>query len=146
MPIFPLTGLSSWFSVSICRWRVLRLPRWPHAHPKPVSSAMISISRIPGTSRRCLQFCTTSSTITPSIRTRLITSPTHMSVGTHVARICLFLLCESRLLPARMLQSYPADAYGQGTEAGWRTIDLTLARYDRLAQRFERRKARGEQF
>jgi len=70
----------------------------------------------------------------------------HMSAGTHVARICLFLLCESRLLPGRMLQSYPADAYGQGTEAGWRTIDLTLARYDRLAQRFERRKARGEQF
>lgn len=70
----------------------------------------------------------------------------HMSAGTHVARICLFLLCESRLLPGRMLQSYPANAYGQGTEAGWRTIDLTLARYDRLAQRFERRKARGEQF
>ncbi|RLJ20706.1 transcriptional regulator [bacterium endosymbiont of Escarpia laminata] len=70
----------------------------------------------------------------------------HMSAGTHVARICLFLLCESRLLPGRMLQTYPADAYGQGTEAGWRTIDLTLARYDRLAQRFERRKARGEQF
>ncbi len=70
----------------------------------------------------------------------------HMSVGTHVARICLFLLCESRLLPGCMLQSYPVDAFGQGTEAGWRTIDLTLARYDRLAQRFERRKARGEQF
>lgn len=70
----------------------------------------------------------------------------HMSAGTHVARICLFLLCESRLLPGRMLQSYPADAYGQGTETGWRTIDLALARYDRLAQRFERRKARGEHF
>ena len=70
----------------------------------------------------------------------------HMSAGTHVARICLFLLCEAGLLPGRMLQSYPAGVYGEGTEAGWRTIDITLARYDRLARRFERRKARGEHF
>lgn len=67
----------------------------------------------------------------------------HMSAGTHVARICLFLLCEARVIRGRMLQSYPADAYGEGTEGGWRVIDLTLAKYDRLSRRFERCKTEG---
>lgn len=70
----------------------------------------------------------------------------HMSAGTHVMRICLFLLTEARILPGRMLQSYPADTYGQGAEGGWRVIDLDLEKYDRLARRFERRKDDGQWF
>lgn len=70
----------------------------------------------------------------------------HMSAGTHVMRICLFLLAEVRILPGRMLQSYPAHAYGQGAEGGWRVVDLDLAKYDRLARRFERRRADGQYF
>src|SRR5215470_4597918 len=31
----------------------------------------------------------------------------HITTGTHVAQICLFLLAESRLAPARLLQSSP---------------------------------------
>lgn len=68
----------------------------------------------------------------------------HMSAGTHVMRICLYLLTEARILPGRMLQSYPAGVYGEGAEGGWRAIDLDLAKYDRLARRFAQRQADGQ--
>jgi len=69
----------------------------------------------------------------------------HMSTGTHVMRICLFLLTESRLLPGRMLQSFPAKLYeGREQEAGGvRVIDLDLARYDQLAKRFAASRNKG---
>lgn len=59
----------------------------------------------------------------------------HITTGTHVAQICLFLLTESRHFPARLLQSSPgarADPH-PGSHA---IIDLDLSRYDRLASRF----------
>ncbi len=69
----------------------------------------------------------------------------HMSTGTHVMRICLFLLTESRLLPGRMLQTFPARLYEgrEHAEGGLRVIDLDLARYDQLAKRFEARSNQG---
>lgn len=70
----------------------------------------------------------------------------HMSTGTHVSRICLFLLCESRLIPGSMIQSYPNNTYNNDGNAGWRTIDLSLSKYDRLAKRFEKRKSQGQWF
>jgi len=62
----------------------------------------------------------------------------HISTGTHVAQICLFLLTESRHLPARLLQTSPPAKRGKGArEAGsYQVIDLDLSRYDRLAMRF----------
>ena len=62
----------------------------------------------------------------------------HITTGTHVIQICMFLLTESRELPARLLQTSPprsADRSGPGTFA---IIDLDLSRYDRLAARFEK--------
>jgi transcriptional regulatory protein RtcR len=62
----------------------------------------------------------------------------HITTGTHVAQICLYLLCEARILPARLIQTSPR---GRGGEPAWSIVDLDLARYDRIAQRFlERRK------
>ena len=61
----------------------------------------------------------------------------HITTGTHVAQICLFLLTESRHLPAVLLQTGPAES--GGSSAGtYRLIDLDLARYDRIALRFRR--------
>jgi len=62
----------------------------------------------------------------------------HISTGTHVAQICLFLLTESRHLPARLLQTGPPAKRGKrAREAGVvQVIDLDLSRYDRLAMRF----------
>lgn len=58
----------------------------------------------------------------------------HVNNGTHVVRICLFLLTESRHFPARLIQSVAPDAPGH--MGSYRIIDLDLSRYDRIAQRF----------
>ena len=58
----------------------------------------------------------------------------HITTGTHVAQICLFLLTESRHLPGRLLQCSPSrDRSEPGSVA---IIDLDLSRYDRIASRF----------
>ncbi|MCP4449426.1 MAG: AAA domain-containing protein [Myxococcales bacterium] len=59
----------------------------------------------------------------------------HITTGTHVAQICLFLLSESRHFPARLLQATPPrrDRSQPGTLV---PIDLDLSRYDKLATRF----------
>jgi transcriptional regulatory protein RtcR len=59
----------------------------------------------------------------------------HITTGTHVAQICLFLLTESRYLPARLLQTAPPSKWGSGPGT-YDAIDLNLSRYDRLASRF----------
>jgi len=61
----------------------------------------------------------------------------HISTGTHVAQISLFLLTESRHIPARLLQASPPPGMGSGAVGDYRIIDLDLSRYDRLASRFE---------
>jgi transcriptional regulatory protein RtcR len=61
----------------------------------------------------------------------------HITTGSHVAQICLFLLVESGHLPGRLLQSSPG-----GSPAGRvGIIDLGLARYDGLARRFDAERA-----
>jgi len=70
----------------------------------------------------------------------------HITTGTHVAQICLFLLCETRAMPARLLQSSPVRNSGRepGDHRGrLDVIDLDLAKYDRLAARFRARQHRG---
>jgi|SRR5580704_4440952 transcriptional regulatory protein RtcR len=59
----------------------------------------------------------------------------HITTGTHVAQICLYLLTESRYLPGRLLQCSPErDRSGPGTI---KIIDLDLSKYDRIASRFQ---------
>lgn len=59
----------------------------------------------------------------------------HITTGTHVAQICLFLLTESRWLPGRLIQCSPdRDRSAPGTV---KIIDLDLSRYDRIASRFQ---------
>ncbi len=61
----------------------------------------------------------------------------HITTGTHVAQICLFLLAESRHLPASLLQSSPPRR-GVEDAGGIQIIDLDLSKYDRIASRFAR--------
>jgi transcriptional regulatory protein RtcR len=63
----------------------------------------------------------------------------HITTGTHVAQICLFLLAESRHFPARLLQTSP-PLQRDGGPARYEVIDLDLSRFDRLAARFERER------
>jgi transcriptional regulatory protein RtcR len=71
----------------------------------------------------------------------------HITTGTHVAQICLFLLCETRAMPARLLQSSPTRAQHPpgviGVPGRLDLIDLDLAKYDRLAARFRARQHQG---
>ena len=74
----------------------------------------------------------------------------HITTGTHVAQICLYLLTESRHLPARLLQtSPPREPRGRRMPEDppivgeYRIIDLDLSRYDRIAARFAREQAEG---
>ena len=60
----------------------------------------------------------------------------HITTGTHVAQICLFLLTEARYFPARLLQTWPPPKQTRGEVGGYTIIDLDLSRYDRIAQRF----------
>jgi transcriptional regulatory protein RtcR len=69
----------------------------------------------------------------------------HITTGTHVAQICLFLLTEAHYLPGRLLQTQPKrgapDAVGT-----WSVIDLDLSRYDSIATRFASESAESTSF
>ncbi|MEQ6333874.1 RNA repair transcriptional activator RtcR [Sphingobium sp. MK2] len=69
----------------------------------------------------------------------------HITTGTHVAQICLFLLTEARYLPAKLLQTQPER--GTASPVGtWTTIDLDLSRYDSIATRFAAASAESTSF
>lgn len=61
----------------------------------------------------------------------------HITTGTHVAQICLFLLTEARYLPGKLIQTSPPGRSDSGPGM-YRIIDLDLSKYDRLASRFQR--------
>lgn len=61
----------------------------------------------------------------------------HITTGTHVAQICLFLLTEARYFPAKLIQTAPPSKWGTGPGT-YGIVDLDLSKYDRLASRFDR--------
>jgi transcriptional regulatory protein RtcR len=70
----------------------------------------------------------------------------HITTGTHVAQICLFLLTEARYLPGRLLQTHPGSGPGVDAAGSWSVIDLDLSRYDSIATRFAAAAAEGTSF
>jgi transcriptional regulatory protein RtcR len=70
----------------------------------------------------------------------------HMTTGTHVAQICLFLLTESHHFPARLLQVSPPGRARSGGPGNYTIIDLDLSRYDQLASRFQLEQAEDLSF
>lgn len=61
----------------------------------------------------------------------------HITTGTHVIQICLFLLVESRRIPARLVQTSPAMRTNDPAGTA-KIIDLDLTKYASLASRFAR--------
>ena len=66
----------------------------------------------------------------------------HITTGTHVIQICLFLLIESRHIPAKIIQTGPSLKRKANPAGTYGIIDLDLSRYDKLAERFKQ-QARG---
>lgn len=59
----------------------------------------------------------------------------HITTGTHVAQICIYLLTEANYFPGKLIQSSPKKGGPQGE---YRTINLDLSRYDQIASRFHK--------
>ena len=73
----------------------------------------------------------------------------HLTTGTHVAQICLFLLTEARYLPARVVQSAPPRRERKeapDSPGSYSIVDLDLSRYDRILSRFVRERKDGQSF
>ncbi|MFI4861867.1 MAG: RNA repair transcriptional activator RtcR [Phycisphaerales bacterium JB063] len=73
----------------------------------------------------------------------------HITTGTHVAQICLFLLAESRHLPAKLIQTSPPRKRRGDKHKGpgeFSVIDLDLSKYDKIAQCFEQETLEGLSF
>ncbi len=65
----------------------------------------------------------------------------HITTGTHIAQISLFLLNEAGVLPGKLIQTSPprdgkSKAVRDMPAAGYSVIDLDLSRYDALSTRF----------
>lgn len=59
----------------------------------------------------------------------------HITTGTHVAQICLFLLVEARFIPGVLLQTAPPKGRPWKGAGNYEIIDLDLSRYDAINQR-----------
>jgi transcriptional regulatory protein RtcR len=71
----------------------------------------------------------------------------HITTGTHVEQICLFLLTESRYMPGKLVQASPPKRGEGETAAGsFAVIDLDISKYDRIASRFRREQREGLSF
>jgi transcriptional regulatory protein RtcR len=70
----------------------------------------------------------------------------HITTGTHVGQICLFLLTEAHYLPGRLIQTQPQRGAPSGAPGSWNIIDLDLSRYDSIATRFAVARAESTSF
>lgn len=70
----------------------------------------------------------------------------HITTGTHVAQICMFLMVESRFIPGVLLQTAPPKKQQRGSPGSYTLIDLDLSRYDVLAKRFSQAQAEALDF
>jgi transcriptional regulatory protein RtcR len=71
----------------------------------------------------------------------------HITTGTHIAQISMFLLAEARHMPARLIQtSPPSRKHGGDMVGSYAIIDLDLSKYDRIAARLRREQKEGLSF
>jgi len=70
----------------------------------------------------------------------------HITTGTHVAQICMFLLTEAHYLPGRLIQSAPPTRNNRDEPGEYRVIDLDLSRYDQIASRHDQEQQEAQYF
>lgn len=69
----------------------------------------------------------------------------HITTGTHVAQICLYLLTEANYLPGRLIQSSPPQK-DENVPGHYQIIDLDLSKYDQIASRFSKERDEGTHY
>ncbi|HYH10564.1 MAG TPA: RNA repair transcriptional activator RtcR [Thermoanaerobaculia bacterium] len=69
----------------------------------------------------------------------------HITTGSHVAQICMFLLTESRHFPARLVQTSPGRD-GQYVTGHVQIVDLDLSKYNAIASRFREEQKEAASF
>lgn len=67
----------------------------------------------------------------------------HITTGTHVAQICWYLLIDAHYLPAKIIQSSPANH--KKPDGTYRIIDLDLSKYNNLKIRFDKEQSNNWQ-
>jgi transcriptional regulatory protein RtcR len=70
----------------------------------------------------------------------------HITTGTHVVQICIFLLTESHHFPGRLIQTSPDQNTSAKSIGKVQIIDLDLSRYDQLSSRFDTEHRQGSDF
>lgn len=70
----------------------------------------------------------------------------HITTGTHIHQICMFLLAEARLFPAQLIQTSPQPDANDKAKGQLLTIDLELGKYDLLAKRFQEEAQTAQEF
>lgn len=70
----------------------------------------------------------------------------HITTGSHVQQICLYLLTESKFFPAQLLQSSPPPSRDKGKPGRYAIIDLDLSKYDKIATRFQAEQKTARDF
>lgn len=70
----------------------------------------------------------------------------HITTGSHVVQICLFLMTEARYFPGTLLQTSPPRRQAAGDPGSFALIDLDLSKYDQIAQRFSHEQEEGVAF
>lgn len=72
----------------------------------------------------------------------------HITTGTHIAQISLFLLNEAGTLPGKLIQTKPPSSKSSrdAPMPGYSFIDLDLSKYDQLSTRFAREQTEVTDF
>lgn len=69
----------------------------------------------------------------------------HITTGTQVAQICMFMLTASHRFPAKLVQSLPPGASTGSDSDTFNIIDLELSKYDQLATLVRRERRENAQ-
>lgn len=69
----------------------------------------------------------------------------HITTGTHIIQICLYLLVEAKFFPAQLIQTSPPRGRA-GNIGTYSVIDLDISKYDRIWSRFQKDKTEAVSF
>lgn len=61
----------------------------------------------------------------------------HLTTGTHVSKICMFLLAEAHVYPANLLQTSPINRVAKGKSGTYEMLNLGGTDFDRIRSRVE---------